>query len=200
MPGTDGAQAIASILAANRAVRVLVVTTYDTDRDILRAVEAGAAGYLLKDTPRADLAQAVRAAAAGETVLAPPVAARLMARSRPPAHEDLTPREAEVLAQVARGFTNDEIGRRLFIGGSDGQDPPPPRLRQAWCRRPHRGRDRRHLPGHPGPSERSRRVTGARWPRSLPAPSRDLSPGRNAPVESWEPRGGVGDTASVGLG
>jgi DNA-binding NarL/FixJ family response regulator len=97
---------------------VLVLTTYDTDADILRAVEAGATGYLLKDTPRTDLAAAVRAAARGETVLAPPVAARLVSRLRTPAQEQLTPREAEVLAVVARGLSNAEVGQALSIGES----------------------------------------------------------------------------------
>jgi DNA-binding NarL/FixJ family response regulator len=95
---------------------VLVLTTYDTDGDIVRAVEAGATGYLLKDTPRAQLVEAVRSAARGETVLAPSVAARLLTRLRTPPAEALTPREVEVLAGVARGLTNAEIGRELYIG------------------------------------------------------------------------------------
>ena len=79
-----------------------MVTTHDTDADIRRAVEAGATGYLLKDTPRRQLAEAVRAAARGETVLAPPVAAQLVTRVRGPASDALTPREVEVLGLVAR--------------------------------------------------------------------------------------------------
>jgi DNA-binding NarL/FixJ family response regulator len=114
MPGTDGVTATGRITAAGHA-RVLVVTTYDTDADILRAVEAGATGYLLKDTPRQELAAAVRAAARGETVLAPPVARALVSRVRLPAAEAPTPRELEVLAQVARGLSNAEIGRALHI-------------------------------------------------------------------------------------
>ena len=97
-------------------MHVLVLTTYDSDGDILRAVEAGAKGYLLKDTPRDVLTDAVRAAARGETVLAPPVAARLMRRLRAPASESLTAREVEVLQAVARGRTNAQIGRELSIG------------------------------------------------------------------------------------
>ncbi|HYY12319.1 MAG TPA: response regulator transcription factor [Kineosporiaceae bacterium] len=116
MPRTDGAAATARIVAAHPASRVLVLTTYDTDGDIVRAVEAGATGYLLKDTPRAQLVEAVRAAARGETVLAPSVAGRLLTRMRTPAAEALTPREVQVLAGVARGLTNAEIGRELFIG------------------------------------------------------------------------------------
>jgi DNA-binding NarL/FixJ family response regulator len=114
MPGTDGVTATGRITAAGHA-RVLVVTTYDTDADILRAVEAGATGYLLKDTPRADLADAVRSAARGETVLAPPVAAKLVTRVRGTV-DTLTPRELQVLGQVARGLSNAEIGRELLIG------------------------------------------------------------------------------------
>jgi DNA-binding NarL/FixJ family response regulator len=116
MPRMDGVTAIQRLAATHPGVRVLVLTTYDTDADIVRAVEAGATGYLLKDAPLPQLAEAVRAAARGETVLAPPVAARLVSRMRAPAVEAPTARELEVLAGVARGLTNADIGRELFIG------------------------------------------------------------------------------------
>ncbi|GII61632.1 DNA-binding response regulator [Sphaerisporangium krabiense] len=115
MPGGDGVAAIERILAGEPRSRVIVLTTYETDQDIVRAVEAGAAGYLLKDTARADLVAAVFAAARGETVLSPSVATRLVTRMRAPAAESLSRRETEVLALVARGLTNAEIGRSLFI-------------------------------------------------------------------------------------
>jgi DNA-binding NarL/FixJ family response regulator len=116
MPVMDGAEATARITGLPQAPRVLVLTTYDTDADILRAVEAGACGYLLKDAPTAVLADSIRRAARGETVLAAPVAARLAERRRAPARPDLTPRELDVLRLVARGLSNAEVGKELFIG------------------------------------------------------------------------------------
>ncbi len=116
MPVLDGAEATARLRAIPGAPEVLILTTYDTDADIVRAVEAGARGYLLKDAPPAVLADAIRRAARGETVLAPPVAARLADRLRAPAGPDLTSRELDVLRLVARGMSNPQIGRELFIG------------------------------------------------------------------------------------
>ena len=116
MPVMDGAEATARLRALPGAPHVLVLTTYDTDADIVRAVEAGARGYLLKDAPTAVLTDAIRRAARGETVLAPPVAARLADRLRAPAVPELTGREVEVLGLVARGMSNGEVGRSLYIG------------------------------------------------------------------------------------
>jgi DNA-binding NarL/FixJ family response regulator len=116
MPVMDGADATSRIVAQSDAPQVLVLTTYDTDADIVRAVEAGARGYLLKDAPTAVLADAIRRAARGETVLAPPVAARLADRLRAPSRPELTARELDVLRLVAIGLSNGDIGRELFIG------------------------------------------------------------------------------------
>ena len=115
MPELDGVAATARIRERHREVQVLVLTTYDTDADILRAIEAGAAGYLLKDATRDDLLRAVRTAARGESALAPAVASRLLARVRMPVREALTGREIEILAHVARGRSNKEIGSALHI-------------------------------------------------------------------------------------
>ncbi|WP_369216437.1 response regulator [Streptomyces flavofungini] len=113
-PGMHGAAATAEITAREGAPRVLVLTTYDTDADILAAVEAGAAGYLLKDAPPEELAAAVRTAASGRSALAPAIAHRLMDRMRAPA-EALSRRELEVLRLVKDGLSNQRISKELFL-------------------------------------------------------------------------------------
>jgi DNA-binding NarL/FixJ family response regulator len=115
MPDVDGVTATERILAVLPRTRIVVVTTYESDSDILRAVEAGAAGYLLKDASRAELADAVRDAARGKTVLAPTVADRLVHFVRQPTSVTLSVREVEVLSHVAKGKTNAEIGQQLHI-------------------------------------------------------------------------------------
>jgi len=109
-----GADATRQIRAAEAAPYVLVLTNYDSDGDILGAVEAGASGYLLKDSPPDELLAAVRAAAAGESALAPAVAARLLARLRAP-RVSLSAREIEVLDLVAGGASNVDVAARLHI-------------------------------------------------------------------------------------
>ena len=115
MPVLDGVGAIKEIKEKRPDANILVLTTYDSDANIMRAIEVGATGYLLKDTPREDLFQAVRTAARGQSVLAPAVAARLMTRMRAPAEEKLSAREIEVLQLLAGGASNKEIGKSLHI-------------------------------------------------------------------------------------
>ncbi|KAB2370742.1 response regulator [Actinomadura montaniterrae] len=113
--GIHGGEATRRITAAGpRAPRVLVLTTFDADSDILAAIEAGATGYLLKDAPPEKLHAAIRSAAAGDSTLAPSVASRLLGRMRAPS-ATLTGRELEVLGLVAEGLSNRQISKRLFL-------------------------------------------------------------------------------------
>ncbi|WP_123518987.1 response regulator transcription factor [Frigoribacterium sp. PhB24] len=121
MPGLDGVGATEAVLARHPSTRVVVLTTYESDDSILRAIEVGASGYLLKASPEDELLAGLRAVVAGQVALAPAMAARLVGRARTgggsvrPA-SPLSPRETEVLALVAEGCSNREIGRRLFVG------------------------------------------------------------------------------------
>jgi DNA-binding NarL/FixJ family response regulator len=113
MPGGDGAHATELVLAERPGCRVVILTTFDNEADIVRAVGAGASGYVLKDATREELVRAVCAAADGKTTLAPSVAAKLVTRMRSPAR--LSQREIEVLALVRVGRSNAEIGRMPLI-------------------------------------------------------------------------------------
>ncbi len=115
MPGMDGVTAITELARLRVPARILVLTTYDTDGHVLSAIEAGATGYLLKDAPRAELLRAVQAAADGQAVLSPAVAALLMNRVRTGESEPLSQREVEVLELIAAGNTNKDAAARLFI-------------------------------------------------------------------------------------
>lgn len=115
MPDVDGVAATTAIREQCPGVVVLVLTTFDTDEAIVRAVDAGAAGYLLKDAPTDQLVDGVRRAAAGETVLAAPISKRLVERMRGTRTDALTSREIEVLRAVASGNTNTEVAAALHI-------------------------------------------------------------------------------------
>lgn len=115
MPEMDGVTAIEHIKSNYPDVHILVLTTYESDADILRAIETGATGYLLKDTPREELFGAIRMVAQGQSPLAPGVAARLMQRVRNPEEEGLSTREIEVLELVAHGTSNKEIAKQLWV-------------------------------------------------------------------------------------
>ena len=115
MPGMDGVTTIRTLKEQGFTARVLVLTTYDTDSDVLPAIRAGATGYLLKDTPREELFRAVSAAHRGESVLSPSVAGRLLGELREPAQETLSQRELEVLTLISRGSSNRETAAKLFI-------------------------------------------------------------------------------------
>lgn len=112
--GADGVAATAMIRSLPDPPNVLILTTYETDTDILRAVQAGATGYLLKDADPDDLIRAIRSAAAGETVLAPPVASRLLGRMQSP-DTALTARELEIVGRLAHGDSNRDVARALTI-------------------------------------------------------------------------------------
>jgi DNA-binding NarL/FixJ family response regulator len=115
MAEMDGAEATAQIQTQQPKTPVLVLTTYDTNSDILRAIEAGATGYLLKDTPRDELFAAIRSVAQGKAVLTPTVATRLLRQRQTPAGEALSARELEVLSLVSRGASNKEIAHSLHL-------------------------------------------------------------------------------------
>lgn len=116
IPGMDGVSATAALREHLPDVRVLVLTTFDNESDVLPAIEAGATGYLLKDALPEELMRAARAAARGESVLAPSVTQHLMGQVRRPGAGTLTDREKEVLQLVANGNSNREAAAALFIG------------------------------------------------------------------------------------
>ena len=115
MPEMGGVEAIRRLRERTPSTQVIVLTTYDTDNEVLSAIEAGATGYLLKDAPREELIRAVRAAHRGESVLSPSVAGRLLGRVRRPATDALSTREVEVIKLIAGGANNREAAAKLFV-------------------------------------------------------------------------------------
>jgi DNA-binding NarL/FixJ family response regulator len=124
MPELDGIEATARLVSAGARARILILTTFDLDEYVYRAMKAGASGFLLKDASREQLAAAVRTVAAGEALLAPAITRRLIedfchrpppSAAIPPAAEELSTRELEVLRQLAQGRSNAEIAAELFL-------------------------------------------------------------------------------------
>ena len=115
MPGIDGDEATARILAAEPGIRIVVLTTYESDASILTAIEAGASGYLLKAAPQDEILAGIRSVARGDVALAPSIAALLVNRMMKPA-VSLTPRETQILKLVAQGHSNPSIAALLFVG------------------------------------------------------------------------------------
>lgn len=115
MPEMDGVSATATIREEQPDVQVLVLTTYNSDADILKALEAGATGYLLKDAPKEELFDAIRNAAEGKSSLTPDVASRVVERMRVPQEQSLSSRETEILELVAAGTSNKEIAKTLWV-------------------------------------------------------------------------------------
>lgn len=116
MPGLNGDEATARVLAERPDIRVIILTTYETDANILTAIEAGASGYLLKAAPQEEILAGIRSVARGEVALAPSIAAMLVSRMKTPATPALSTREKQVLSLVAQGKSNPAIAKELFLG------------------------------------------------------------------------------------
>ena len=143
MPVMEGVEAIRRIRAIDPHAKVVVLTTYDADEDIARALEAGAKAYILKDIAAGALVACIHDVLAGKTYLAPAAAAKLAERVT---QVQLTPRELGTLRLMADGHSNKEIASALCDQRADGQDPSRPPVREARRHQPHRGGAGRHPP------------------------------------------------------
>ena len=144
MPVLDGLGAMEEIRRRKGSARVIVLTTFDTDADISRAIKSGAKGYLLKDAPREELLGSIRQVHSGETSIPAPLVAKLVAGM---SSEALTGRELEVLSLLASGKTNKEIGVNLYISEATVKLPPAQHLQQAQRPQPDGGDHRRQPAG-----------------------------------------------------